>query len=86
MHWAYCCHFVVVGPPRKLEPLAWHGIIAAVFSVVLALIGFYRGLSALSELHLQVIQIVEIIICPFSLCCISLTLALFCMPDITIFI
>lgn len=43
-----------VGPPTKLEPLAWHGIIAAVFSVLLALVGFYRGLSVLSELHLQV--------------------------------
>ncbi|XP_023701871.1 vesicle-trafficking protein SEC22a isoform X1 [Cryptotermes secundus] len=42
-----------VGPPTKLEPLAWHGIIAAVFSVLLALVGFYRGLSVLSELHLQ---------------------------------
>lgn len=38
-----------VGPPRKLEPLAWHGIVAAVFSVLLALVGFYRGLSALQE-------------------------------------
>jgi hypothetical protein len=80
MHWLFCLLFVVVGPPRKLEPLAWHGIIAAVFSVLLALVGFYRGLSALSELHLQVSQIV-----PFTLCHILLTLALCCMPDTTVF-
>jgi hypothetical protein len=47
----YC---VTVGPPPKLEPLAWHAIVAAVFSVLLAFVGFYRGLSALSESHLQV--------------------------------
>ncbi|XP_021925127.1 vesicle-trafficking protein SEC22a-like [Zootermopsis nevadensis] len=48
-----------VGPPPKLEPLAWHAIVAAVFSVLLALVGFYRGLSALSELHLQAGPITE---------------------------
>ncbi|XP_069681170.1 vesicle-trafficking protein SEC22a-like isoform X1 [Periplaneta americana] len=42
-----------VGPPPKLEPLAWYAIVAAVFSVLLALVGFYRSLSALSESHLE---------------------------------
>jgi hypothetical protein len=54
MSWFYRSISRAVGPPSKLEPLAWHGIVAGVFSVLLALVGFYRGLSALSELHLQV--------------------------------
>lgn len=44
---------VSVGPPPRLEPLAWHGIVAAVFTVLLALVGFYRGLSALSVSSLE---------------------------------
>ncbi|KAJ9592423.1 hypothetical protein L9F63_015839, partial [Diploptera punctata] len=44
---------VSVGPPPRLEPLAWHGIVTAVFTVLLAFVGFYRGLSALSVSSLE---------------------------------
>jgi hypothetical protein len=59
--------FFIVGPPPKLEPLAWYAIVAAMFSVLLALVGFYRGLSALSELHLQVSGITVSIPCSLEL-------------------
>jgi hypothetical protein len=59
--------FLVVGPPPKLEPLAWHAIVAVVFSVLLALVGFFRGLSALSELHLQVSLITVSNLCGLQL-------------------
>ncbi|KAL1139837.1 hypothetical protein AAG570_006814 [Ranatra chinensis] len=36
-----------VGPPPRLEPLAWYALISMVPTVLLALLGFYRASSAI---------------------------------------
>lgn len=40
---------ISVGPPPRLEPLAWYAIMSTIPTTLLAVLGLYRGFSALTE-------------------------------------
>ncbi|XP_075224987.1 vesicle-trafficking protein SEC22a-like isoform X2 [Lycorma delicatula] len=42
-----------VGPPPKLEPLAWYAVVSILPTSMCAFLGLYRGFSALSESSIE---------------------------------